>query len=167
MFKSLGFDLFSSNWVVGVKKNSTLSTNILFRDSISDAGNSGQWAWVCSALGGRCPLETNVTSLTPGASPAVTHDPVVSILSISSISNKLDSWKKDFKGRYYQIYCNKFTELYKICTIKYYNFNKNFVLFLRPSSISCGFPHLLTRWIGVLLNEKKCLLFILGAYVAS
>ena len=116
-------NLNSSNWVVGVKKNSTLSTNILFRDSISDAGNSGQWAWVCSALGGRCPLETNVTSLTPGASPAVTNDPVVSILSISSVSNKLDSWKKILRVKIIKFIVINSQSYIKSALSNYYKFN--------------------------------------------
>ena len=85
-------NLNSSNWVVGIIKNSALSTNMLYINSIINTATSAQWGIVISALQFRWPLHANVTSLTPTIlSPTVLDKPVVSKLSISSIANKLDS----------------------------------------------------------------------------
>ena len=84
-------DFLSSNGVVGVKENSTLSTDVLFGDSITDTGDSTQGACVGSANGIRSPLQTNVTILSPGFTPAVTEKPVVTLLWVSAVSNKLNS----------------------------------------------------------------------------
>jgi len=86
-------NLFGSDGVVGVKENTALSADMLLCHSISNAGNSTQGTCVCSANGIRCSLQTNVTIFTPGFTPAVTEKPVVTLLWVSTVSNKLNSWR--------------------------------------------------------------------------
>merc|ERR1719435_416172 len=73
--------LVSSQGEGGVEQNSALTTDVLLVVAGSSlAGSPVHWSGVSSALSSSVTSQTNVTFLSPAVSPAVPHDPVVSLV---------------------------------------------------------------------------------------
>merc|ERR1719209_2586804 len=84
-------ELMSSKWVGHIKEDATLSAHMLL--VIARSSNTGgpvHGCRVCAALCSGLSLEPDVATLAPARSPAVPHNPEVTLCLVSAVTNQLD-----------------------------------------------------------------------------
>merc|ERR1712037_912823 len=75
-----------------IEEDATLAAHVLL--IIAGASNTGSavhWGRVGAALGLSVPGQSDVATLAPAGSPAVPHNPVIALGSVSAVANKLHS----------------------------------------------------------------------------
>merc|ERR1719180_616628 len=78
-----------------VEEDTTLAAHVLLIIArSSNTGSAVHWGRVSAALGLRVPGQPDVATLAPSGSPAVPHDPVIALSSISAVANQLHGMVK-------------------------------------------------------------------------